>query len=202
MTDCTRERRETGVEFHQLLTSPHYERLREKLIRFFARRGCATPEDLADETITRVVEKLREIGATYEGDPVRYFYGVARNVYFEYTRRPTAVSFEENRRAKASLDEPCQFDEETRGWVEHCLAELGPDDRRFIFEYYQYEKHAKIAHRRELAQRLGIGLNALRLKAFRIRKRIHNCVAASSKENRPEKGVGRRNEMRSTDIMP
>lgn len=165
-------------DFLRLLTSPQYEELREKLIRIFARRGCIVPEDLADETFARVMEKLPQIGAVYEGDPARYVYGVARNVFFEYTRRPPTVSFEENRGVPERVQEPELGEDEAQECLERCLGELSPDERHLIKEYYRYEKGAKIAHRRDLARTLGLGLNALRIKAFRIRKRIHDCISA------------------------
>ena len=38
------------------------------------------------------------------------------------------------------------------------------------------DKHAKIVHRKELAGRLGIAVNALRIKAHRIRVSLQVCV--------------------------
>src|SRR5215207_6031462 len=64
-----------------------YEEIRRALIKIFTTRGCAEPEDLADETITRVCRKVRTIAPTYVGDPANYFYGVAKNVHLEYLRR-------------------------------------------------------------------------------------------------------------------
>ena len=167
--------------FHRLLTSPEYERLRGKLIRIFARRGCQFPEDLADETISRVAERVHEIAATYEGDPARYFYGVARNVYLEYMRRPKTVLLEENRSGTEVVDRDLVRNEEAYTCLECCMDELTDDERRLISEYYQYDKSAKIDHRKELAESLGLGLNALRIKAYRIRQRLYRCVISCVK---------------------
>ena len=169
--------------FDALLTSPEYERLRGKLIRIFARRGCELPEDLADETVTRVTEKIHEIAATYEGEPVRYFYGVARNVYLEYTRRPKTVPLEENRCSTQPVDQDRARIDRVHECLEQCMDELSDYERRLITEYYQHDKGAKIVHRKQLAERLGLGLNALRIKAYRIRQRLYRCVVS-----RAEKG--------------
>src|ERR1044072_6747769 len=64
-----------------------YEEVRRKLIKIFACRGCAEAEDLADETINRVIRKMQELIDSYVGDPALYFYGVARNVHLEYVRK-------------------------------------------------------------------------------------------------------------------
>jgi len=67
-----------------------YETIRERLIKIFARRGCAAAEDLADETINRVTAKLETIIDDYEGSPRFYFYRVAQLVHMEYLTRPKA----------------------------------------------------------------------------------------------------------------
>jgi hypothetical protein len=56
------------------------------------------------------------------------------------------------------------------------MQQLTPDSRELVLQYYQGEKKAKIDHRKRLALRMGIGLNALRLRAFRIRETLYQCV--------------------------
>jgi RNA polymerase sigma factor (sigma-70 family) len=161
-------------QFDRLLSSPHYERLRERLIRIFARRGCGVPEELADETISRVLAKLSEICRDYEGAPERYFYGVARNVLLEHLRRPKAMPYDDGMDVPAGGDE--SDIENAHRCLERCVSALPPSERELIQAYYLYDRSAKIDHRRELASRLGLGLNALRIKAFRVRQRLHRCV--------------------------
>src|SRR3972149_5281439 len=169
--------------FHRLLSSPQYETLRGSLIRIFARRGCQFPQDLADETISRVAEKVHEIAATFEGDPARYFYGVARNVYLEYTRRPKPVPLYDNRSWTDVVDPDRLPNEVASACLERCLDELDGDERRLISEYYQYDKIAKIDHRKKLAESLGLGSSALRIKAYRIRQRLYRCVTSCFKKD-------------------
>src|SRR5919206_345066 len=61
-----------------------YERLRFRLCTFFSQRRCRFPEELADETINRVILKIGE--ETIE-NRLAYFYGVAKNVYRESLRK-------------------------------------------------------------------------------------------------------------------
>jgi RNA polymerase sigma factor (sigma-70 family) len=158
-----------------------YEDIRRRLIRVFIHRGCTTAEDLADETITRVTRKVQEVKATYNpgDDPALYFYGVARNVYREYFKRrpepllspPPAPSPE------ATDDSSLQYD-----CLEKCLKLMTPPNRELIMEYYQGAEGAKIESRKKLASRLGLALNALRIRAHRIRAELKKCVLECVKE--------------------
>lgn len=60
--------------------------------------------------------------------------------------------------------------------LEHCLEQLLPENRDLVVRYYQQERQAKIDHRKMLASELGIAVNALRLRAHRIRLTLQRCV--------------------------
>jgi DNA-directed RNA polymerase specialized sigma24 family protein len=168
--------------FDALLNPPEFEKVRGRLIRIFARRGCSIPEDLADETIARVVGKVPEIASHYEGDPLRFVYAVARNVHREFSRRPRTVSLEDQAPLEASSGDDASLREQTHVCLESCLSKLDSGDRRLIREYYRFEKSGKIDRRKELATDLGIALNTLRIRAFRIRKRLSLCVLDCAKK--------------------
>ena len=53
---------------------------------------------------------------------------------------------------------------------------LPPKDLDLIGGYYQGETSVKIHNRRSLAAKLGVPLNALRIRALRIRERLEACV--------------------------
>jgi DNA-directed RNA polymerase specialized sigma24 family protein len=146
-----------------------YEEIRRRLIKIFTCRGCYEAEDLADETINRVAKKSEEIAATYNGDPSLYFYGVAHKVHLEYLRKKPAP-------APPPPPRPPEEVEREYECLDRCMQQLTPDSRVLVLQYYQEERKAKIDHRKGLALRLGIGLNALRLRAFRIRETLHQCV--------------------------
>jgi RNA polymerase sigma factor (sigma-70 family) len=171
-----REVRVVEERFNRLLTSPEYEKLRRRLISLFARRGCRLPEDLADETFARVMSKIPELAPVYEGDPVRFFYGVARNVYLEYRRRPITFPLPDNAELQSVPDETLRI-EACHACLASCMHKLPAAERELVREYYLYEKRAGIDHRKEMAFRMGTTMNTLRLKAFRIRQGLHRCVA-------------------------
>ena len=58
-----------------------YEAIRRELISFFLSQNSHTPEELADETINRVAQKIDESVGGYVGDPANDFYEMARLVY-------------------------------------------------------------------------------------------------------------------------
>ena len=47
------------------IAAQKYETIRTRLIKIFSCRGCLEAEDLADETINRVTNKLPEICETF-----------------------------------------------------------------------------------------------------------------------------------------
>ncbi len=153
------------------LAGEKYEVIRRGLNQFFTGRGCADAEHLTDDTITRVIKNLPRIAGEYTGEQARYFYGVARLVFHEYLRRPPPpppVLHHPSAHAAAR-------DQRLR-CLDHCLDELPADDRLLMLEYYQKDKQERIDHRNELADRLGLTLNHLRVRGSRLRDRLHRCI--------------------------
>ena len=155
-----------------------YEAIRMRLIKIFSARACREPELLADETINRVTAKVEEVAEHYVGDPALYFYAVAQKVYLENLRKDhnrqssLPVEAPDLPRASGLMDD---FEAEYQ-CLEACLASLPKENRDLVVRYYQYEGQAKIEHRKALALELGIGLNAVRIRAHRIRRRLRECV--------------------------
>jgi DNA-directed RNA polymerase specialized sigma24 family protein len=102
------------------------------------------------------------------GDKAHYFGGVARKVYLEYIKKLVVV--------QQPPPEPEPVSEEAYECLVRCLGLLKSDDRDLIVQYYEQEKQAKIEHRRQLAEDLGIAPNALRIRLHRIRAVLLPCV--------------------------
>jgi RNA polymerase sigma factor (sigma-70 family) len=152
-----------------------YESLRLTLMKFFDWRGAHFPEELADETINRVIRKIDE-GQAVRDIPT-YCHGVARLVLLEKLKSPESkrTDFEELPPAALVAPEPEERDEK-QDCFEHCLKQLPVESRQLILQYYVDEKRDKINRRLAMAERLGIPLNALRSRAQRIRNRLEECV--------------------------
>jgi RNA polymerase sigma factor (sigma-70 family) len=169
-----------------------YEQIRRALIKVFAARGCYHAEDLADETLTRVAHKAGALEATYKGNPSLFFYGVAKNVYHEYLRNMSRsggvdVSLAQDRAQRiegAAIEGELTASNEARlECLTRCLRALSDDQREIVTKYYEDEKRAKIDNRKALAERYRLSINALRLKASRLRQSLRQCVLKCLESN-------------------
>jgi DNA-directed RNA polymerase specialized sigma24 family protein len=153
-----------------------YETTRRKLVRFFQSRFVSTADEQADETINRVARRLSE---GQQVDNLRnYFYGVARMVFMETLkdRERSPVPLDDApQRLNQRAPEPEEPDL-TLICFDQCMESLAPESRQLILDYYQEERRAKINLRQQLADRLHIPLNALRLRTHRIRLNLEKCI--------------------------
>jgi len=155
-----------------------YESIRLALTRRFRQLGGTEPEDLANQTIDRVAKKLPEIIQEYVGEPEPYFFSVAYYVYKEHLKGPVLLSLTSSNWGHSSLlSEHDVFDKELLDFcLEHCMERLDQTNRDMIREYYQGERRDKIKTRNALAERLGIKLSNLRLRAQRVRTGLKKCI--------------------------
>jgi len=148
-----------------------YEVIRTGLIRIFVSKGFSDAEDLADETINRVMKKLPEIQGTYVGEPARYFHGVARYIIREMMRRKE-VAVEE----VPGVTAEAEVHSDEYDCLQKCLRFLPSDRRELILDYYVYDGRDKIAQHRRMASELGITEGALRGRAHQARGNLEKCI--------------------------
>lgn len=159
------------------LAAQKYEAIRKSLIMILSWRGCRESEDLADETVNRVILRIDELVASYEGDPALYFYGVARKLLLEYQRsEKMRDELPEIGVDESQVKEQHERRELAYECLARCLRKLSTDDGELIIDYYRGDKQKKIDHRRVLADRIGIATNALRVKVHRIRGKLEECI--------------------------
>lgn len=202
--DVAREERGlTRVAFRRLLewlddgTNSHgetYLEMRRRLVAYFDRRNRPFADELADETLNRVGRTLEKSGSIDVTPPARYCYVVARFVLLEDIRRGRRyVQVDEARSASSTTslrraDDSGIVKERCLECLDRCLQKLKPEQRELAIEYYRDAKRERIERRRELAKRMGITLNALGIRAWRIRATLETCVAGCSR--RRAKGLG------------
>jgi len=152
-----------------------YEEIRRSLVKIFAWRKCVDPEGMADATINIVAQKASQLRNTYEGKPHLYFYGVARNLVREYENsRRVLVSLED---ADTPIVDDTDDDiEQVDACLSKCLGKLASEDRELALAYYQKDGQAKIDLRRALAEKIGIDSNALRVRMYRMRGSLAQCI--------------------------
>ena len=160
-----------------------YLEMRQRLVAYFDRKNCATPDELADETLNRVARRLEEEGAIESETPARYCYIVARFVFMEHLRAAQKGNAlrEDLRRQSHGLapfeaDEDKEAKEKLLNCLERCMGKLEMLNREIITRYYIGKERVKIENRRALAAELGITMNALSIRACRIRDKLEDCV--------------------------
>jgi RNA polymerase sigma factor (sigma-70 family) len=155
-----------------------YVQLRHDLAKSFAFRGCSDPEGLTDEVFDRVAKKVHEVQPTYVGDPRLYFRAVANNLVKEDLKRARIqVNLQEPELPEPTVSGSEEDDaEDIEECLRSCLQKLSAENRKLIVDYYAKEKQAKIDHRSELAQQLGISVETLRVKVYRLRVSLQGCI--------------------------
>jgi DNA-directed RNA polymerase specialized sigma24 family protein len=163
-----------------------YLEIRRRLVLYFDRRNRPSAEDLADETLNRIGKTLEKDGAIATRPPARYCYVVARFVLLEDIRRErVVVRLDSPRGPAASMlrsvevaepDEREAIHERRLDCLDRCLEQLKPDQRDLVVEYYHDAGRQKIDRRRDMARRLGITMNALGIRAWRVRSALEACV--------------------------
>ncbi|HEX3085905.1 MAG TPA: hypothetical protein VHP99_15330 [Pyrinomonadaceae bacterium] len=157
-----------------------YVAIRERLLGYFDRKNCLNADELADETLNRVARRLDEEDGNIETEiPAKYCYIVARFVFMEHlraTEKEIAALDDIGRQANAMSPEDRDRKEKMLECLDLCAARLEGSQRELIFGYYSGEQRVKIENRHSLAQTLGISVNALSIRACRIRDKLESCV--------------------------
>jgi DNA-directed RNA polymerase specialized sigma24 family protein len=169
-----------------------YLEMRRRLIAYFDRRNRPFADDLADETLNRIGHTLERGGTIGITPQARYCYVVARFVLLEDVRRNhRRVSLNESWHADEESPSPQSLAADIRHEgsdthderlesLDQCLEELTPEQRTLIVDYYRDEGREKISRRADMAKRLGISLNALSIRACRIRAQLEARMAAAA----------------------
>ena len=163
-----------------------YLEMRRRLVFYFDRKNCLASDELADETLSRVAQKLEEKGSITGMSPAHYCYVVAKFVFLENLRQAKRGQSGLNELELARLSSgsslnskdtaAIQSRERLHDCLDSCLAKLSSADRDLILEYYRGEQRAKIERRSQLAARLGLSMNALTIRACRIRYKLEECM--------------------------
>jgi DNA-directed RNA polymerase specialized sigma24 family protein len=181
------ERDLKSVEFEALLqhlgpdreaAGARYEDLRRQLVRFFRWNNCFCGEDLADRAFDRVGQKLSR-GQIQ--DVPAFLWGVAKNIVREFHKRPPPVNLEElpqKHEPHTGNPELGIIERKTRQQrlecLRNCLGRLNPSDRKLFLAYEYFA--TKGAHTRRLAERSGLSVGALQVKAHRLKHRVEKCT--------------------------
>jgi DNA-directed RNA polymerase specialized sigma24 family protein len=175
------------ASFEQLLTAldpdreragRYYRDLHRQLLTYFEWRCSGRPDEQADEVLDRVVRRIAE--GEHIDNLQTYALGVARLLLREERKRAMreGAAHAELRALQEAAELPSAHDahEEAQTRFECCLEALPQLDRAIILAYYTGDGRDKIETRRRLALEAGMDLNALRVRAHRIRARLERCM--------------------------
>lgn len=156
-----------------------YLAMRSRLVTYFDRKNCPNADDLADEVLDRVSRRLDEEGDIQTESPAKYCYTVARFVFMEQLRSPHNHEVEADTLSleSADVDREAVIERELQlNCLERCAGGLESTQRELITRYYIGDKSVKIANRKRIAKEMGLSLNALGIRAFRIRAKLEHCI--------------------------
>jgi DNA-directed RNA polymerase specialized sigma24 family protein len=153
-----------------------YEKLRRRLVLYFEVHAPVEAEAACDDVIDRLARRIEE------GIPIDnvalYALGIARNVLYELHARQArdrAAAVEIAIDAETPIDDPDDGEEKLAA-LHACLERLGEAGARLILAYYDGEGSERIRVRRALAERMQLGINALRNRALRLRETLESCL--------------------------
>jgi hypothetical protein len=152
-----------------------YIKMRNNLLRYFILKGEASPEEAADETIDRIAASVNKGVVIDEVWP--YCLGVARLVGLERFRKnkreqqawmvftdKIALTFDEARDASYQA-------------MLRCLQSLEEPERQLLIDYcHPVSADERPRQRIDLAKTHNSTLNQLRLRIYRLRARLLECV--------------------------
>ncbi len=181
----------TAAQFNALLrrldtdrnrAGEKYEEVRWKLVRFFQWNSCLAAEELVDETLNRVAERVAERGDEIP-DVAAFAWGVARKVRLEALRKdlktvhlpdfPEVDSF-------VAMDGDWtgtkhELAEKRLKYLRMCIQRLLPQNRRLLLRYHA-PKGRRIEGRQRLAKENALSMLALRVRANRLRYKLEECI--------------------------
>lgn len=168
----------------------NYLEMRRRMVAYFDRKNCRTPDEFADETLNRVARRLSEENEIETATPAKFCYITARFVFLESLRGKdkTNVSLDDvlptqaDKISATEQNEANKTKEKMLDCLEKCTGELETANRELIINYYFGAERVKIENRRALAQKLGVSANALSIRACRIRDKLEVCVGKCAAE--------------------
>jgi hypothetical protein len=165
------------------VASKKYEGLRRTVFKFFDWNRSLRAEELADDTLNRVAERLKTENIQ---NVSAYALGVARHVLQEDLKKHRRESSVED--IPGGIDAIVDYvdteqqivdrlDQQIRlACLQECRAKLEPEDSAFVVAYYSADGEKQKVHRKRLSGTEGMTMAALRTRAHRLREELERCV--------------------------
>jgi len=165
-----------------------YRRLQLRLNRFFNLTAASDPKQLTDRAIERLAQRVAEAPNT--GDPAAsgeaeppvhltlsdLIFQVAREVLTEDLRHAQPDDQAVRDWFIRTTNARDTNREQRQAMLQSCLSRLSPEGRRLLEKYYAWSSNHKARHHQELAQSLGLSLEALHNRTLHARTRLEACI--------------------------
>lgn len=158
-----------------------YEELRLRLAQYF-RLSCHCPQvwadALADKTLDRIALKLEH--GTQVKKMGAYAHATAQYIWLEQKKLLREDSLGDELLEFADTAQVVEEPDEHYLCLKQCLetAITDPADRNIILQYYNAAEGEKNKdHRKKLAQSLSLHPGALKVRAFRLRQILEQCIS-------------------------
>lgn len=167
------------------MNNEQHGKLRQRLMVFFNNRNPQLADELADETIFRLIKQLKAGLGIPPGEFEAYSVGIAKNVWLECLRRSPLNSAEPIESADSQPIEIVSRNTEAlsrleseaiRKCVNNCLGRLKADDRLLILEYFKDNWNEQKESRKRLSRQFGLESSSLTNKAWSILRKLNKCV--------------------------
>lgn len=149
-----------------------YQQIHQRLTRLFVCKGCECGEELADQVMDRVAQKVHEMPAMTPDEQVRVFYSFSKFIFLEHERKRAPAGFSLELRAVDSDDDG----EKQHRCLDLCLRRIPEAEQHLLLHYYRYGAGDKIRHRKAMAEEMRVAMNALRIKVCRLRAKLEACL--------------------------
>lgn len=156
-----------------------YAHLRRKLITYFEGRRCWNADDLADESVARLIAYAADPDRPFDGNVNALAFGIARIVLKEWFRKSANFLGSGDSGELDSLPSP-GFSPESGVDASRALGILAPAERELLEQYYVDGSSAA-----RLSLRWGLSPAGVRSKVFRLRVRLLRYSARAQAAHKP-----------------
>jgi RNA polymerase sigma factor (sigma-70 family) len=159
-----------------------YEELSGKLVRFFRFKNVSDPENLSQEVILRLTERLKEHTKSPILEVEHYAFAIARNLIANESQKESHLEFREDLPEISSQNDILSdfIENETKQLemicLEKCLSSLSPDSRELLLSYYRERTFFNPEEREKLAARMGMSPSSARVMVHRLKSRLRSCI--------------------------
>ena len=148
-----------------------YTDLRNSLVRYFQIKGDFDADEAADATLDRVAMKLAQ-NIKIE-NLTKYSFGVARLIFLERLRiagknKIAQTEFYSDQNIGKTPD---------LAFFRECFNNLVGEDKEMLTEYFADLSFSELmTYREKIAVKYKTSISNLRLKVFRLKKRLEDCL--------------------------